>query len=346
MKSVCYMVPGIELVDVPEPQLVHADDVKIKVAYAGICGGDIHFVDSELDHFNDSSNLFQGFKPGQKVPLGHEVSGTVYELGPAATAKNLKVGDKVGVYLDAFCGNCYFCRSGHENFCLNMELISGGMSEFVVMREQSVYKLPQNVGLQTGALLEPVSMALGGVDWANFKTGDKVLILGAGAMGLLMTQIAKMSGAAMLTVSDPVPEKRILAIKYGADFVIDPVKQDALKEGMAITDGLGYDAVIETSGAMSALYAGYQLTSRGGTLEIFSMIFNKKFELDLGDAWVREITIKTFFHHPYYIPKTLRLLEMLDLEEFTKSVFVPEDCKEAFLYQKTGKPPKVMFKFA
>lgn len=339
MKSIRYTKPGFGCYDVEEPQIVNADDVKIKVAYASICGSDIHTIKGDLDEY------FK-FKAGELSPLGHEASGVVVELGPDANAKGLKIGDKVAYYYNVYCGKCYFCRNGQEHFCLNVTGNGTAMSEYMVLNEQQVFKLRDDIDLAKGCLLEPVSVCLHGIDMCRIKAGDKVAISGGGAIGLLLLQLAKFSGASKLTIIEPVAEKRELAIKLGADFTIDPVKQNVVEEGRKLTDNLGYDVVIESSGVPRACQPAYDILSRGGLLQFFAIYANYKFPLDLMDMWDREATICTVFQSPYMFPRSIAMLDRLNLDDFILYKFAPEDCAKAFDAQMTGKPVKVMFKFS
>ncbi len=339
MKSIRYTRPGYGCYDVPEPQIVNADDVKIKVAFASICGSDVHTIHGDLDdYFN--------FQPGELNPLGHEASGVVVELGPEATVKGLKVGDKVAYYYNVYCGKCYFCRNGQEQFCLNVVNNGTAMSEYMVLREQQVFKLPDDVDLAKACLVEPISVCLHGIDMCRIKPGNKVAIFGGGGIGLIMLQLARFSGASKLTLIEPVAEKREIALKLGADFTIDPVKQNVFDEAMNITHRLGYDVVIETSGAPQACQPAYDILSRGGLLEFFAIYSNYKFPLDLRDLWDREATICGVFQSPYTFPRAIHMLDRLNLDDFVKHIFKPEDCVKAFETHMSGKAVKVMFKFS
>ena len=192
MRSIRYFGNGtLKMLDIPEPQITRPDDVKIKVAYCGVCGSDLHFKRAELDFLFDKEN---------GTPIGHEASGVITELGPAATAKGLKVGDQVTYYYNEHCGSCYYCRNGQEQFCENMTGSSAAMSDYLVVREQAVHKLVGGCDLKRGALIEPISVCLHGIDLARIKVGSTVAISGGGTMGMLMTQLAKRSGATKLTV--------------------------------------------------------------------------------------------------------------------------------------------------
>lgn len=339
MKSIRYTMPGYGCYDVPEPQIKNPDDVKIRVAYASICGSDIHTLHGDLDEY------FK-FEAGTLIPLGHEASGVVAELGKEAHVKGLKVGDKVAYYYNHYCGKCYFCRNGQEHFCLNSKPNGSAMSEYMVLGEQQIFKLPEDADLAKATLIEPITVTLHGIDMCRIRPGSKVAISGGGAIGLLMLQLASLSGAVKLTLIEPVPEKRHLAMKMGVDFTIDPSKQDVVSEGKRITDNLGYDVVIETSGVPAACPPAYQILSRGGILEFFAIYANYKFPLDLMDFWDREATICGVFQSPYMFPRAIGLIDRLKLDEFVKHIFKPEECKQAFEFQMTGKPVKVMFKFS
>jgi len=339
MKSIRYTMPGVGCYEVPEPQIENPDEVKIRVAYASICGSDVHTIHGDLDEY------FK-LEPGKLNPLGHEASGVVAELGKEADVKGLRVGDKVAYYYNRYCGKCHFCRNGQEHFCLNAKPNGTAMSEYMVLGEQQVFKVPADMDLAKASLIEPVTVALHGIDMCRIKAGSKVAISGGGAIGLLMLQLARLSGAVRLTLIEPVREKRDLAMELGADFTIDPFTQDVASEGRRITDNLGYDVVIETSGVPKACQPAYDILSRGGILEFFAIYANYKFPLDLMDLWDREATICGVFQSPYMFPRAIALMERLKLDAFVKHIFEPEECADAFELQMTGRPVKVMFRFS
>jgi (R,R)-butanediol dehydrogenase/meso-butanediol dehydrogenase/diacetyl reductase/L-iditol 2-dehydrogenase len=329
--------------DIPEVQITKPDDVKIKVAYAGICGSDIHIIHGDIDEFI-------GVKPGDKRVIGHEAVGYVAELGPATGVKGLKVGDKVAFYYNYHCGNCYYCRSGKEGFCENIELRDWVMSDYIVFSEQQVYKLPDDADMKRAALIEPVSVTLHGVDLCNIKPAMTVMISGSGGIGLLLLQEAKLCGATRLTVSEPVAEKRENALKLGADYVIDPFSEDVAERSMEITDGRGFDVIIEASGNPKSIAGCYHALGRGGTLQFFGTYpegtFMKDIPLDGMKALAfKEAKLIGIFQSPYMFHRAVEFYEKLDLDLFTQYVFKPEDCKLAFETQMTGKPQKVLFDF-
>ena len=338
MRSIRYTKPGIALLNLPEPQIENPDEVKIKISYCAICGTDAHFYAGHLDDII----------PDSAVPyrLGHEATGIVVELGEKATAKGLKIGDRVTYYFKAYCGDCYYCRNGQEQFCTNVKNNMTAMSDYIVVSEQQVYKLPDTVGMREGCMSEPVSVCLHGIDLANIRPGSRVAISGGGGIGLLCLQLAALSGACELTVIEPVPEKRELALKLGAKYVVDPSSEDTAARCAEITGGLGYDSVIETSGSRHACQPDYDILARGGTLVYFALYGTAyAFPINMWDAFNREATIRFVYQSPYVWPRTLALLERLQLSGLTDKVFRPEECVAGFDAQLTGKYPKVLFCF-
>ena len=321
----------VEVLDVPIPS-VGENDVKIKVAYCSICGSDPHSIEG----------IF-----GQPAPIGmgHEISGVVVELGPKATVNGLKVGDRVAGNFLCYCGTCYYCRNGQQQYCTNtFGHFSPGMSEYVVWHENQVYKLPDGVSLRTGCMLEPLSIAVRVTDKANFKVGARVAIQGGGPIGLLNLQMMKKRAATCLTLIEPIAERRDLALRFGADYVIDPTTQDVVAECMKITNGLGYDCVVEASGFIPAAKIPIQIAANEATLMYISM-FDNTFEMPINNFDVfhqRELTFTATRVAPYSFPRAVQMLEHMDLEPFTQKSFYIDEAVEAFEAHISGKYPKIL----
>lgn len=342
MKSVKYFGNGeVRVVDIAEPELTYRDDVKIKVAYCGICGSDLHTKRGEMDFMFD-------VKHGSD--LGHEASGTVVELGPEATKKGLKIGDHVTYYYNTHCGSCYYCRNGQEQFCANMVSRFDAMSEYIVVSEQSVYKLPDDLDLKKGTLVEPISVVLHGIDMANIRPGARVAVSGGGTMGMLFVQLCLRAGATDLTVIEPIGAKREKALELGAKYVIDPASQDRKAMAMEITAGLGYDVVIEASGSWQACDGIEELVARGGTLEFFAALYRHDYDykLNLMKAFMQEIHIVGgVMQSPYTFPRSIALTKELNLDAFLTDncVFSAEHAEEAFQAQMDGATVKSLIAF-
>lgn len=321
----------VQVIDMPE-QVMGDEDVKIKVAYCSICGSDPHLVEG----------IF-GWEP--PFGLGHEVSGTIVDMGKKATKKNLKVGDRVAGNFLKFCGTCYYCLNGQEQFCEFVhEYNRPGMSEYVVWHESQVWKIPDDISLKEACLLEPVSIAVRIVDKANMKVGQRVAISGGGPIGLLTLQMIKRFGATSLTLIEPIADRRDLARQFGAVHVIDPTTQDLREEAKKITDGRGFDLVVEASGSPMAANAACDIAARGGTV-LYVAMFPKEYTMPLNlyeKCYFNELTISGIFVAPYAFPRAAQMLPELELEPFTRQVFPLAQGEAAFAAHISGKHTKIL----
>lgn len=323
----------VAVTDIPE-QPLGDEDVRIKVAYCAICGSDPHLVE----------NIF-GWEP--PYGMGHELSGVIVEVGPKATKKGLKVGDRVAGNFLHFCGICYYCQNGQQQFCQHAdESNNPGMSETIVWHESQVYKLPDNVSLKTGCLLEPISIAVRLMDKIEMKIGMRVAICGGGPIGLLALQALHMNGASSITLIEPIADRRDLAMKYGAEHVIDPMNEDVVSRGLELTDGLGYDVVVDCSGSPKAAYPLPQICAKGGKL-IYAAMYPNDWEMPLNlykYCYYNELTITGLYVAPYAFPRAAQMMHRFDLEDFTSKVFDIDDAEAAFEAQISGKYPKIIIR--
>ena len=188
----------VELAD-PEPQ---RHQVLISVCRCGICGSDLHMTEDAVF----------GAKGGDV--LGHEYTGEVVEAG--ADVRELKVGDKVSVAPIFGCGECASCQRGEPAWCAQMALHGGGYAQYAAVAERQCQRLPAHVSLADGALAEPLAVALHGVMQSGMKPGDKVLVLGAGAIGLAVAFWARRLGASQVVVTDLHTYQEARAHELGA----------------------------------------------------------------------------------------------------------------------------------
>lgn len=323
----------IGVVDFPE-QPLGPEDVRIRVAYAAICGSDPH--------------LAEGFF-GTDVPigLGHELSGVVEALGERATRNGLRVGDRVAGNFLRFCGTCRPCQEGKQQFCENIqEYNRPGMAETVTWHESQVYKLPDDVPLLKGCLLEPTSVAVRIADKTNIKVGDRVAICGGGPIGQLALQVLRMHGATSLTLIEPIADRREMALRHGAEHVIDPVAEDQQARADEITGGRGYDVVVDASGSPRAVRGLLDIAAKGATV-VYGAMYPETFEmpLNLSDyLYLKELTLTGVFVSPYAFPRALQILPHLDVDELTRAVFPLESAVEAFEAHVSGAHPKVVIR--
>ncbi|MFH8251142.1 zinc-binding dehydrogenase [Microbacterium sp. B2969] len=323
----------IGVVDFPEQEL-GAEDVRIRVAYSAICGSDPH--------------LAEGFF-GTDVPigLGHELSGVVEALGERAHRNGLQVGDRVAGNFLRFCGTCRPCQEGRQQFCEHIQDYNRpGMAETVTWHESQVYKLPDDVSLLKGCLLEPTSVAVRIADKTNIKVGDRVLVCGGGPIGQLVLQVLKIHGATSLTMVEPIAERREMALRHGAQHVIDPLNEDQNARAAEITGGRGYDVVVDASGSVHAVAGLLDLAAKGATI-VYGAMYPEHFALPLnlsGYLYLKELTLTGVFVSPYAFPRALQILPHLDVDELTRAIFPLEDAVEAFAAHVSGQHPKVVIR--
>lgn len=238
----------VETLPDPTPD---AGEVVVRVGRCGICGSDLHMTEDAA----------YGCKKGDV--LGHEFAGEVVAHGRDVTG--LRTGDLVSVIPLKSCGQCEYCRRGEVQWCAGFGLQGGGYAEYALTRPHQCVKLPSDLSLADGAIVEPLAVALHGINLSGMRTGDRVLVLGAGPIGLAVAFWARRFGAAQVVVQDVAEFQRERALAMGAGrFVVDP----ADPVGSAI-DALGgpADIVFECVGIPGLIaQAVEQLRPRGTIL--------------------------------------------------------------------------------
>ncbi|KAL1948316.1 hypothetical protein VTO73DRAFT_12391 [Trametes versicolor] len=275
MKAIRYYGPkDLRFEHIPEP-VVGPGQVKIKIAWCGICGSDLHMYESNI---LDGPPTATEAHPvtGEKLPVGvgHEFSGTIVELGPGVDTSKYAVGQNVAVEPTLGCSTpgCACATTQTRNLCPKFAAIGisgggGGLSEYVVAPQALAHVLPANVSLEVGALVEPLAVAWRAVKLSQVKPGDKVLILGAGPIGVFVLKVAQIFGATWVGISGRGSKRCALARKYGASVVYDASTGiDVVAETLKATDGRGVDVVVDCAGSQSTLDTALKATRAGGTI--------------------------------------------------------------------------------
>lgn len=262
---------GAVLKDVEVP-VVRERDVLVKVEAAAICGTDVH-----IYNWNEFA------RSRCKLPMifGHEFCGTVVETGESV--QTLKAGDRVAVETHIPCGSCFQCTTGLMHICRDMKIIgvhkNGAFSEYAAIPEICAWKIPADTPSEIGAVYEPFGIAVHALE-PHKIAGRRVLITGAGPIGLFAVGVAKLSGAKMLFVSDISEQRLALAKNMGADFILNPGNVNVQKEVFEKTNGFGIDVFIELSGAAAAVRSGLSTVRRGGSSSLVGL-FPAPVEVDL-----------------------------------------------------------------
>jgi 2-desacetyl-2-hydroxyethyl bacteriochlorophyllide A dehydrogenase len=273
MKAAVITAPGeiaIEEVADPTPG---DNDVVVEVAAVGICGTDLHIFEGE-------------FAPKLPIVPGHEMSGTVVAVGKSVT--EVKIGDAVAIDPSLHCGECFYCRRARGNLCENWNALGvtypGAAAEFLLSPKKNIHKLPKNVDLKSAALIEPLSCAVRGFDQLPRNPGSHYLIYGSGTMGLMMAEMAKVNGAASVSIVDLNQDKLKTAKVLGFT--------NLAKSAEEFDQPRGFDVVIDCTGVTEAIKNGLKHVMPGGTFLQFG-VANKDAKVEIEPFWVynKEITI-------------------------------------------------------
>ena len=231
---------------------------------------------------------------GETAPLtlGHEFSGVIEEVGEGIT--HLEVGTNVCVQPMIYDGDCRACTKGLVNCCdqngfVGLSGWGGGLSEHIVVPADCVKPLPANVSLELGALVEPLAVGWHAVDGSPYKTGDSVLVLGGGPIGLATIQALVAKFCKNIIVSEISPRRKEFAKEFGAHHVIDPTKCDVVEEVLKLTEGRGADIAFDAAGVQIGLDTAMKAIRARGTL-VNIAVWEKRATLQMNDVVFRERT--------------------------------------------------------
>lgn len=290
-------------------------DILIQVKACGVCGTDIH--------------IYEGDKGAAEVTpptiLGHEFSGVIANLG--SEVQNYKIGDRVCIDPNCYCGVCEACRNGVAHYCNDMigygTTVNGGFAEYCAVNERQVYKLGENTSFEQGAMTEPVACCLHGMDMCEIQPGHQVVVIGGGMIGLLMLQLARLAGAAKVALLEPVESKREVGKKLGADICIDPIHEDIktrLKE-----EGMTWiNTVIECVGRPSTIEQAIDIAGNKAVVMMFGLTKpDEKISVKPFQIFQKELELKASYINPY---TQKRALDLIDSGRLDVSSMVYEVC--------------------
>lgn len=244
-----------QVADIDTPT-AHAGEVLVRVAFAGICGSDMHIIHGD--------NAFVRFP---RI-TGHEFAGVVESLGD--NVEGVAIGDRVCVDPVISCGECYPCRIGRPNVCGSLEVIGvhrdGGFEELVAVPAANVHRLPDHIGLDAAALVEPYTIAANVLDRMQPHPGDRLMVLGAGVIGMTILQMALAKGIKDIIVTDVINERLAAAKELGATHVFNSREHDVEKEVLALTQGEGVPLIADAACVPALLPQMLRLASAAGRI--------------------------------------------------------------------------------
>ncbi len=302
--AVIYGGKDVKIQDWDEPK-VQAGHVKVKVAWAGICGSDLHA-------YNHGMGISVEPHPvsGRKVPLvlGHEFAGVVSEIGDGVSS--VKVGDRVAVEPLIHSENNYYAKKGFYNLSEDFGFLGlnadGGFAQYAVAKEEKIFKLPDHMSLEEGALVEPTAVAVQAVKSSSLKIGDTVAVFGAGPIGQLTIIAAKAAGASKVFAIDLSPERLEKALEVGADVIINSGNEDPVTHILAET-GAGVDVSYEAAGAQQTYTAAINVLKKRGELMVIAG-FGRPIEMDVNSVLIKEAKITASLAYRHIFAEVIQLI--------------------------------------
>ncbi|GIM46725.1 sorbitol dehydrogenase [Collibacillus ludicampi] len=324
----------VKKVNRPEPG---PDEALIKVHCIGICGSDVHY----YEHGRIGRYVVE--KP---IILGHELAGEVVQVGEKVT--NVSIGDRVAVEPGITCGRCEYCKSGRYNLCPDVVFmatppVDGAWAEYVTVRSDFLYKLPDEMSFEDGALLEPLSVGFHAMRRGKVGPGDRVLVVGLGPIGLLAIQAAKLFGVTEIYGSDVVPFRRELALEMGATGVVNPLDGDVQGQLSQLTEEKGIDVIIETSGNSKAISDTIHLVKRGGRIVFVGLPATNEIPLDIPQLVDSELNVYGVFRYANTYPDAIQALSrsQLDMGKIITHKYPLSRIKEALEVARTQKDTSI-----
>nr|QBH74074.1 alcohol dehydrogenase [Nicoletia phytophila] len=310
------------------------DEVLLKIHSVGICGSDVHYwADGQVADFVVKAPMV----------LGHESSGVVESVGKKVT--HLKPGDRVAIEPGVPCRTCKFCKNGRYNLCADVVFCAtppwnGNLCRYYTHAADFCYKLPDNMTLEEGALLEPLSVGVHACRRAGVTLGSKVLVTGAGPIGLVSMMAARALGATKVIMIDLVKSRLEVAKQLGADHVVHVTKTTSKEEAAAkILDALGEqpDKVIECSGAQASIRIALEVTESAGVIALVGH-GEHDINISIADAACREVEVRGVFRYVNEYPLSLAMVASgkVDVKKLITHRFKLEDTLEAYETARTG----------
>eukprot|EP00298_Acanthocystis_sp_HF-20_P025111 c36841_g1_i1.p1 GENE.c36841_g1_i1~~c36841_g1_i1.p1 ORF type:complete len:369 (+),score=163.24 c36841_g1_i1:31-1107(+) len=327
--AVLHGVSDVRLEQLPIPT-PGDKDVLIRVACVGICGSDLSYyykceIGGHVFKFPDIHQTnFRGI-------MGHEASGQIVGVGKSVT--NFAIGDRVAMEPGVPCGFCPKCLKGHYNLCPKLEFLgsylsnhSGALCEYIIHPASFCFKLPESVSYADGALMEPLSVGLHAVQRANISIGDKVLITGAGPVGLLTLLAVKSCGITSITITDINDNRLAKAKELGANVTVNVSTNNNSSEQLIDNT---FDVSIDCTGVESSIETCIRCTDKGGRVVLVGM---GPMKVELRTVQIKELNVMGVFRYRNVYQKALDLLssKKIDVSSLVSHHYDLDDVNQAF----------------
>ena len=340
-----YGIPlDIRITEMNKPE-IDSDSVILRVVNCGLCN-------SEVKTATRGHPLLD-VKPLPLI-LGHEFSGIVHEVGE--NIKNVTNGDRLVIMSMVPCGYCYQCRKGRLNLCENYFssiIDTGAFAPYVKISgpdvKKRIYPIDKSVPFEFAAMAEPIACSIRGIEQAQIRPGDTVTILGAGFMGLILTNLAAVCGAARVIVIDQYKHRLDIAQEMGATDVINFLEEKSVETVRSLTGKKGSDVVIEATGVPKAYEDAFQMVGRGGSVVYFGGVAKgSKIDIDPVKIHYDEIRIVGSANpSPHNVDRALFMIKnkVLKVDKLITHRMHAFKLKEAMELALTKEPIKIMTYF-
>lgn len=297
-------------------------EVLVQVRSVGVCGSDIHY----FEHGRIADFIVEG-----PLVLGHESSGTVVAIGDGVD--DIALGSTVAMEPGVPCGSCDQCRAGRYNLCPDVQFfatppVDGTFCEYVVLPRAFAHPVPDHVSFDAAALVEPLSVGVWACRKANVRVGSRVLVTGAGPVGVMAALVARAHGATSVTLSDTNADRLAFAAELGFA-TLDPRVVD-------LPSAMSVDVLLECSGAPTAIDAGIRSVAPAGTVVLVGMSPDTMVALPVGVIQGRELWVTGTFRYAHTYPTAIDLVAsgLIDLDALVSRAFPLEEAEEALTYSR------------
>lgn len=295
---------SMQLREQPLPEDPRDGEVIVKLRAIGICGSDLHW-------FEDG-----GIGPTKAVfplILGHEPVGEVVAVGAGVTTH--KEGDRVAIEPSIVCGQCEFCRMGRPNNCVSCVFMGGNQApgffrEYATVPARNAEHVPNSMDFVTATMIEPLAVVVHVFELVKVRPGDTVAVLGAGPIGLLTAQMAKLAGASQVFLADRVPHRLRISRQIDPSYIcINARETSAVDAVMDSTGGRGVDVVLDAAGAPETIDTGIQIARPSGQFMLIGIPTVKQLTIDIHTAMMKELSLLTLKRSNHKGHEAIHLLE-------------------------------------
>jgi L-iditol 2-dehydrogenase len=323
-------VKTIEQKEIPMPDLLESTDVLVQIKAVGICGSDVNY-------FAHGGSTFA--KVRYPHILGHEAAGVIVAVGD--DVKNLCAGDRVAIEPGVPCGECDLCKAGKYNLCRDVSFMGipiykpyseGAFVEYTIRPASWVYKLPDSVTFEEGAMIEPLSVGMQAVSLCKVQAGQTALVLGCGPISLCVMLSLRAVGIHTVFMVDIDKPRTEIAKNIGAMYAFNALDDDAKRVIMDETSGKGVDLVFDTTNYMPLVNDSFNYLNKAGEVVLIGVPHDDYISIHYRELFMRQATLHTSFRYANQYPSAIRLVSqgVIPIGKIITHSFAFDRTQEAF----------------